>query len=323
MDSRFHIPDLVSLLNTEHGELAPILASLLDLYNDLPPQVHRMDMNFLENYPPGHYYSPLPSMDEVVRVSSRVWGRTPETLPSIDLCEREQLRLFARFTKHYKDIPFKPRQHEGLRYYFENNIFGYADAIALHCMMREFKPKRIIEVGSGFSSCVMLDTDEYFLDKSTEFTFIEPYPERLLANIKPEDKKRINLIIDIIQNVDLSVFNTLQKNDILFIDCSHVGKIGSDVLHILFEILPRINHGVIIHIHDIFFPFEYPKKWVTQDKRAWNESYFLRSFLQYNEVFKIIYFNSYLGTVHRQVIQRHMPLCLKNTGSSIWLRKTT
>lgn len=321
MASQIQIPDLLALLRSKHCELEPVLDGLLELYHCLTPHASGMDMSFLETYPPGHYYSPVPSMEEVVHVAPRVWGLTPESLPGIDMCAREQLRLFARFVKYYAEIPFTTQPQIGLRYYFENGFFGYADAIALYCMLREFRPKRIIEVGSGFSSCAMLDTDEHFLGSSVQFTFIEPNPERLLSNLKATDIARTKLVVKYVQDVDLSIFSTLQENDILFLDCSHVGKIGSDVLHLLFEVLPRLNPGVLVHVHDIFFPFEYPKEWVIQSKRAWNETYFLRAFLQYNNSFKITYFNSYLSKMYRQILHQSMPLTLKNTGSSLWLRK--
>lgn len=321
MASLTQVPDLLALLRAKHCELAPVIDGLQELYHCLAPHASGMDMSFLETYPPGHYYSPLPSMEEVARVAPRVWGFTTPTLPGIDLCVREQLRLFACFLKYYAEIPFKTKPQTGLRYYFDNGFFGHADAIVLYCMLREFKPKRIIEVGSGFSSCVMLDTDEHFLGRSVQFTFIDPNPERLLDNLNAEDLARTQLIGKFVQDVDLSVFSALQENDILFLDCSHVGKIGSDVLHLLFEVLPNLNPGVLIHVHDIFFPFEYPKEWVIQNKRSWNEIYFLRAFLQHNDTFKIKYFNSYISKIHRQMLQRHMPLALNNTGGSLWLRK--
>lgn len=321
MAANTQIPNLLHLLKSKYGELAPVLDGLLELYHGLAPQASGMDMSFLESYPPGHYYSPLLSMEEVYRVAPCVWRPAPESLPGIDLRARQQQQLFAKFLKYYSEMPFSAQRQANLRYYFDNNFFGHADAIALYCIIREYKPKRIIEVGSGFSSCVMLDTDEKFLDSSIQFTFIEPYPERLLENLTAEDRQRTQLIKSFVQDIDLSLFGKLQENDILFLDCSHVGKLGSDVLHLLFEVLPQLNSGVLIHVHDIFYPFEYPQDWVLQNKRAWNESYFLRAFLQYNTAFEITYFNSYLSKMHRQMLQAHMPLVLKNTGSSLWLRK--
>lgn len=115
-------------------------------------------------------------------------------------------------------------------------------------------------------------------------------------------------------------FDILKENDILFVDSTHVSKVGSDVNYLLFEILPRLNKGVYIHFHDIFYPFEYPKEWIY-DGKAWNEDYILRAFLQYNDSFKIFFFNTFLESFFREKFTLEMPLCLKNTGGSLWIKK--
>jgi hypothetical protein len=115
-------------------------------------------------------------------------------------------------------------------------------------------------------------------------------------------------------------FDVLMESDVLFVDSSHVVKVGSDVLDLFFRILPRLKSGVYIHFHDIFHPFEYPKEWIINGK-AWNEAYLLRAFLQYNDSFEIVFFNTFLEFFHPGRFHRDMPLCMKNPGGSIWLRK--
>ncbi len=109
-------------------------------------------------------------------------------------------------------------------------------------------------------------------------------------------------------------------NDILFIDSSHVSKTGSDVNHLLFKILPLLNDGVMIHFHDIFFPFEYPQWWAFEG-RAWNEAYLLHAFLAHNRAYQIEFFNTYVIDRYRERIAAEFPLFLKNEGGSLWLRK--
>ena len=188
-------------------------------------------------------------------------------------------------------------------------------------MLCHFKPQRIIEVGSGFSSAVMLDTNDLFFSKQIALTFIEPHPERLFSLLNDEDKKRHRIITEMVQNVPLETFDTLEANDILFIDSSHVAKVGSDVVHLLTNVLPRLNKGVIIHFHDIFWPFEYPEEWIREG-RAWNEAYVLKAFLQFNAAFRILFFNSYLAIHHKEVLAQNFPLMLKNSGGSLWIEKT-
>jgi len=99
-----------------------------------------------------------------------------------------------------------------------------------------------------------------------------------------------------------------------------VSKLNSDVNRIFFDLLPSIKKGVLIHFHDIFWPFEYPKEWIREG-RAWNEAYLLRAFLEFNDSYEIVFFVSYMHTFHTELLQEQMPLCLKNSGANIWIRK--
>lgn len=270
--------------------------------------------------PPGHFFSPIPSLDEIRKDESRIFENVPRDIIGVELHEAEQLTLLEELARSYKEMPFQSHKVEGLRYYFENPAYSYSDAIILHCMIRYLKPKRIIEVGSGFSSCVTLDTNELYFNGSILTTFIEPHPRLLMSLVKEEDKGRIKLFPYRLQDVNVSEFEALQANDILFIDSTHVSKIDSDVNRIVFEILPRLSPGVHIHFHDIFYPFEYPKEWVYEGK-AWNEAYLLRAFLQYNTAFRVVLMNTFMERYHESFFQERMPLCLKDTGGSIWIRK--
>lgn len=270
--------------------------------------------------PPGHFYSPIPSLEEIIRDASKIFGSIPHNIPGLKLHESEQLKLLEDFEQYYEAMPFQPHKVEGLRYYFENPMYSYSDAIFLHCMIRHLKPRRIIEIGSGFSSCVNLDTNELFFDSSITTTFIDPYPDTLMSLIKENDKNKIRVIPQRLQDISLNEFEALEANDILFIDSTHVSKINSDVNRIFFEILPSLSPGVYIHFHDIFYPFEYPKEWIYEG-RAWNEIYMLRTFLQYNSRFRIVLMNTFMEHFHEPFFQEKMPLCLKNPGGSIWIRK--
>ena len=245
-----------------------------------------------------------------------------KSIPGIENHVEDQLALVGKFSEYYDKLPFKDEKSSGLRYYFQNSYFCYGDAIILYSMLRHRRPQRIIEVGSGFSSAVMLDTNDLFFSKRMILTFVEPYPERLFSLLSDEDKKQHEIIIDTVQDVPLERFATLDANDILFIDSSHVAKIGSDVVHLLTNVLPRLRKGVIVHFHDVFWPFEYPEEWI-RGGRAWNEDYILKAFLQFNAKFKILFFNSYLAIHHKEVVEQNLPSFLKNTGGSLWIEKTS
>lgn len=270
--------------------------------------------------PFGHFYSPTPSIDQIRQDEERIFGNIPRSIAGIDLNEVGQMHLFDEFKKYYKELPFKAHKTDNLRYFFENIYYLYSDAIFLYCMIRHMQPKKIMEIGSGHSSCVILDTNELFFDNTIQCTFIEPYPERLLSLIKPADTEKIELVEKRLQDIPLEKFGSLVEGDILFIDSTHVSKVGSDVNYIFFEILPYLNKGVFIHFHDIFYPFEYPKQWIYEGE-AWNESYLLRTFLQYNQQFEIIFFNTFLEHFYGDRFEVEMPLCMKNKGGSIWIKK--
>ena len=269
--------------------------------------------------PPGHFYSPVPDLAEVKRRESTIFT-VPSALPGVALNEAAQLRLLASLAQHYSKQPFTPQKQPGLRYFFDNPNFTYGEAVVLYCLMCLVQPKRIIEIGSGYSSCVFLDTNELVFDHQIDCTFIEPYPELLLSLLKPGEAERVRILPSPVQDVELGRFAELQSGDILFVDSSHVSKVGSDVNWIVFEILPRLADGVYVHFHDVEYPFEYPKKWIYQG-RVWNEAYLLRAFLQYNDTFVVELYNSFLGQLHSEEFGRALPLGLKNPGTSLWLRR--
>ena len=270
--------------------------------------------------PPGHFYSPIPSLREVRRRADRIFGPPPKTLPGIDLNESGQLDLLDRLAEYYPQHPYADESAADTRYRLDNPAYGPADAICLYGMIRHASPRRIIEVGSGYSSCVMLDTNERFFDDRIACTFIEPYPKVLLGLVREADRSRIRLIGKPVQDVPMDVFEELEEGDILFVDSSHVSKVGSDVNHLLFEVFPRLSKGVYVHVHDMLYPFEYSQKWIYRGI-AWNEAYLLRSFLQYNGAFRIVLFNSFLEKFHRDRIAERMPLWLQSAGGSLWFRK--
>lgn len=286
------------------------------------------NFRFLSFAPPGHFYSPIPDYSDIKTGSYSHIDATNEDISGLDLNKKYQLNLVEQFSAFKSDIPWPADgKNPDLRFHFDNIYFSYGDAVALFCMMRRFKPKRMIEVGSGHSSAAMIDTDKHFLGEATEFTFIDPYPSRLKNLLSKEDLSRIKLIENPVQQVPVSRFEALKQHDILIIDSSHVSKTGSDVGYLVHRVLPNLAPGVIVHFHDILWPFEYPKKWMKAG-RAWNEVYLILAFLQYNSAFDILFFNSWLEQHHRPLLSRKLPLMLRQPSSnmtfgnsSLWIKK--
>jgi predicted O-methyltransferase YrrM len=243
-----------------------------------------------------------------------------ENLAGIDLTSDSQYETLLRIIQLYPDFDWTLEKRPDRRFYLHQGYFKEADSIVLFALMRLFSPKRVTEIGSGFSSALMLDVSDRFVSGQIQFTFIDPFPERLREILRPGDLGKARIITQEVQDVPLNVFEELEANDILFIDSSHVSKMGSDVNYLCFEVLPRLARGVIVHVHDIFWPFEYPIDWVREG-RAWNEAYLLRAFLSFNTNFEIFFWVPYAPKKWRDLIATKMPDYMKDTGASLWLRR--
>lgn len=243
----------------------------------------------------------------------------PEEWEHINLRLNEQRAYYEGLLEKFPLPPFPAKPCEGYRYFTDNQWFCAADAFTLSGIVRREKPRRIIEVGSGFSSAVVLDTLGYNR-QSAKLTFVEPFPDRLDSLLSPSDKQSATILVKKVQDVPLVAYDELEAQDILFIDSSHVGKLGSDVTFILLRILPRLKPGVIVHFHDIFYPNSYPIEWIREG-RAWNETTFLKAILVQNERFEIMAFNPFAAHTFPEIFKGRFDSFLKNPGGSIWLRK--
>lgn len=269
--------------------------------------------------PAGHHYSPLPSSDDVDRALRR-GTQAGRALPGIDLREAEQMSLLASWQSRYDELDLPVEPGAG-RFHYDNTWFTYADAISYALMLRHLTPRRVVEVGSGFSSALALDVAERFLDPPPDFTFIDPDPQRLSELARPGELHG-RLVAAPVQDVDPQIFASLGPGDILFIDSSHVLKAGSDLQVLFDEILPVLPAGVHIHFHDVFYPFEYPQSWLSRGT-AMNEAYAVRLLLTGGDRYRILLFNSFLTRFHADWFAEHMPLFLAGdfpTGG-IWLER--
>jgi hypothetical protein len=269
-----------------------------------------------------HYYMPLPEESYVDAHGDTLFDLSKDSYPEIDLNETQQLDLIRDLSTFHGDIPFFGDK-EPCRYRSDNYQFGEADAAILYCMVRLKKPKRVIEIGSGFSSAVMLDANDH-LERSgggrIRFTFVDPDCSRLKPLLRSTDVDAL-IIEDLVQNVNLEIFKTLDAADILFVDSSHVVKVGSDVNFLIGTVFPLLRHGVIIHFHDIFHNFEYPRIWFEAGY-PWNEAYTLKHFLMYNSAFKIILFSSFLMHRHSDMMFDRMPIIKSQWDSGRWIEKS-
>lgn len=274
-------------------------------------------------FPIGHFYSLYPDFEEISKNADKIFSNN-KPVRDIDFNTGHQLSILEDMFQMYTTLPawndsVAITKANNLRYHYNNNNFGAGDAIGLHCMLRIIKPNKLIEVGSGYTSAVTLDTNEYYFENKIKLSFIEPYPALLNSLLKTTDNIELNVCG--LQDMPIDYFETLDCGDILFIDSTHVSKVNSDVNYLFFEIFPRLKKGVYIHLHDIFYPFEYPKDWILKNGMVWNELYVLRAFLQNNKNYSIQYFQNMMEKQHMNTIMEKWPLKATPHGGSIWLKK--
>lgn len=321
--SRMGITELIDRARALEHRVAELEAAVAerDLLREQLAHVERAARAAPQFVPPGHFYSPVPLLAEVERAAPRLYDVPWREPPGVDLREEAQLALLDEFLPMRADATFPEEASPDWRYHWRNPAFPWADAFALHAMIRHVRPRRIVEVGSGYSSCVTLDTNERWFGNRIACTFIEPYPQLLEKLLRPEDRDRVRIVPAPVQEVSLEPFLELEADDILFIDSTHVVRAASDVNHLFFEVLPRLKVGVYVHVHDVFFPFEYPMAWIREG-RQWSELYLVRAFLMYNRAFEVVFMNTFLETHHAQRIEREFPMWARSRGGGIWIRKT-
>jgi predicted O-methyltransferase YrrM len=267
------------------------------------------------------FYQPIPNTGGL---PLSLWNRLSD-LPGIDMQEEQQKQLLsdivARFKDEYAAIPTGASTQK-FHYYLGNAVFDGVDAEMLFGLIRLLKPQHMYEIGSGFST--LLAADALRRNRADghlcRCIAIDPYPSMELQARLPSDVELWRIPI---QEVSVDAFQSLYENDILFIDSSHVCKIGSDVQFVFLEVLPRIRPGVVVHVHDIFMPMEYPKQWVLDQHLFWNEQYVLQTFLSFNTTFEVLWAGRWMHIKHPDVLMKAFPSY--KTGASpgsFWFRRT-
>ncbi|MEO8367045.1 MAG: class I SAM-dependent methyltransferase [Pseudoxanthomonas sp.] len=278
-------------------------------------------MGVTDYAPSGHFYSPVLDRAEVAASEARLWPAQPRLPAGIDFNDASHRHILeTEFPRYIADFDYTERGASIARGYFTDNPqFGWLDAKALFVLLRAWRPTRVIEVGSGHSSLLMADVNQRFHGGNMHITCIEPYPETFLQEA---DCGIDRLIQAKVQDVPLEEFDALAAGDVLFIDSSHVSKAGSDVNHLFFEVLPRLASGVRIHIHDVFLPFEYPRDWLLEQGRSWNEQYLLQALLMYNPVFAILFGSSYSAWKYPELMHHTIVAAEAAAGGgSLWIEK--
>jgi len=265
-----------------------------------------------------HYYHPLINPNKHNLKSLR----DERIIGGLDLNINKQKEIILSFNYVDELLKFPPKKSNGNEYYYHNDSFGSGDSEYLYNIIRKFKPNRIIEVGSGFSTKMMLNSINKNKDEDSnyncELTCIEPFEYKQIEGLP------ITLLKEKVESLDIKIFKELKNNDILFIDSSHIIRPQGDVLFEIQQILPELNPGVLIHFHDIFTPRDYLDEWIYKEHLLWNEQYLLESFLSCNDRFEVIGSLNYLKHNYWELLSSKCPILSREKNSepgSFWIRK--
>jgi predicted O-methyltransferase YrrM len=273
-----------------------------------------------------HFYSPIPDTRDLA-IRRDLWEGEYD-LPGVDLNPARQLEILESvIPKYITECNFPEEKtantHE---YYVNNGSFGLVSAVTLHGMIRHFQPRTIIEVGSGFSTLV--SARAALMNKAeshpVNLIAVEPFPS---AQHKAGFPGLTELIPRRVEDLGVGFFERLQSGDILFIDSSHVLRIGGDVAFLYLEVLPRLKSGVVVHIHDILWPRHYARDMVINQRMFWNEQYLLQAFLAFNHDFEVLMSASWLHAKHPEKVKavipppKSKPKLENYVSSSFWMRR--
>lgn len=281
----------------------------------LAPLANRLGFDLLER----HYYSPVP---DLAAMPADVWERASDLggvrfdlRAQLGFLERELAPFLAEFTP--------PREPTGRPedFHLDNGTYESVDAETLYAMLRHQKPSRVIELGSGSSSLVMAEAlrRNAQQDESCDYLIFDPFPnpglETHLARIARATTLGAN-------EVPSSAFRSLADGDVLFVDTTHTVKTGSDVNHIVLNVLPALQPGVLVHFHDIFLPWEYPRRWIERE-RYWAEQYLLQAFLAFNDSWEVVFAAQAVARAFPDELARLIPSFREGVSpGALWLRRS-
>ena len=290
------------------------MTEAIEILKQIPfAEIQRAGYHFQVN----DYYSPLNDVG-FLHENRDLWKNRPSP-STIHWNVNEQLIIAGKvgdYVDELKDVP-QDHQPDKLEYCWNNPMWNNTDALVQYGLLRHFKPKRLVEIGCGWSSLLMkraLDRNQ----TECHVTQIEPYPNPALLELFPKDWQ---LHRTPLQRAPVEIFESLQAGDICFYDGSHCSKAASDVNWFFFEVLPRLAPGVIIHIHDIFLPDDYPDLWIFERGQTWNEQYLLQAFLMNNNDYKILIANAFLFKTNGKELEKLYRGVQPPYGCSFWMQK--
>lgn len=271
-------------------------------------------------FPDGHFHSPVVDVRQALADADRLWGTVSQPA-GLDLDPMGHRRLltdvFPPLMEGYDYAVEGPPDERPAHFYDCNGEFERQDPRVLFCMLRMLRPRRVVEIGSGYATLLTIDVNRRFLGGEAAITCVDPDPRPFLRNA--HDAGEITLLSRRAQDLPIAMLTALDAGDVLSIDSSHVSKTGSDVNRVILQLLPRIKPGVYVHFHDIFIPADYPKEWIAKGF-SWNEQYLLQAFLEFNTCFRVVYGCAIAREFHPRELRQFLG-DNPTHGGSFWLQR--
>ena len=295
---------------------APILKLYAQFNGKRLPRSRKL-LKFIGVYPiRDHYYQPLFKHNNLKKSL-----REKRNLPGINLNESAQLELLSKlnFSNELINLSLDKTNKYNYEFNINHGPFRSGDAEFIYQLIRYYKPKNIIEIGSGSSTLIASiarEKNDESRDAKTSHICIEPYQGEFLSEING-----IDVIRNLVEECDQKTFKKLGENDLLFIDSSHIIRPQGDVLFEYLELLPSLNKGVIVHIHDIFTPRDYLDEWISDQVLFWNEQYLVEALISNSNRYEVIASLNHLKHSHFDKLQRVCPyLSIEREPGSLYLR---
>lgn len=301
------------LTEKELNAAIPLIQKLIWVDRDQREKLQELGLNVI----PANFYSNTPSISEILSSYEYADSAIPylnEAIFDKDFLRKELASLIA-FSEDFSPLENGDEQNCD-RFFWKNSQFSYSDAMSYYAYIRRFKPKTVVEIGSGFSSLVALEA----LDKNGmgELKCIEPFPRQFITSLGNSDTIDLHQIRAQVITPEL-LNSMLTDGDILFIDSTHTVKTGSDCLHIYLRLLPYINKKIYVHVHDIFLPFAMPKHWQLDSHIYWTEQYLLLAWMIDNPRVSVLFGSAYHHHFNPELLDSLMHGRFLRGGCSLWL----
>lgn len=267
------------------------------------------------------YTSPVPILEEL---RPEVW-ETPSELRGVRFDAEAQFAFLEALGSGLDEFA-PPLDDPGEGYFARNDFFQAVDAQVLFAVLRRFRPRRVIELGSGFSTMVIATAGERNAVDGAPFshTVVDPFPFPGLSQTFWGERE---LVPAKVEDVGLEVFSQLSAGDVLFVDTSHAVRIGGDVNFVVLDVLPTLADGVLVHFHDVYLPWQYPRAWMEEHEWYWTEQYLLQAFLAFNPTYEVLLSSQLLARVDRTRLARAASLAHQvddlEKYQSLWLRRVS